>query len=87
MNTNAIDTLGKKLGGAALTLLIDLYPAVSHATTAQQDDACAGMRAKSKSLVDALFDDVREEPWVAHLAFKPAALSLAHEGCRRSSAS
>ena len=39
MNTNAIDTLGKKLGDTALTLLIRLYPDVRIATPEQLDAA------------------------------------------------
>ena len=42
MNTNAIDTLGKKLGDTALTLLIRLYPDVRIATTEQLDAAVDG---------------------------------------------
>lgn len=82
MNANPIDTLGKKLGDAALTLLVRLYPDVRSATTAQLDAACAAMRAKAQSVVDELLDDARDAPGVAHLAFQTAALTLAHEGIR-----
>ena len=82
MKANPIDTLGKKLGDAALTLLVRLYPDVNSATTAQLDDACAAMRAKAKPVVDELLDDARDAPGVAHLAFQTAALTLAHEGIR-----
>lgn len=82
MNANPIDTLGKKLGDAALTLLVRLYPDVSSATAAQLDAACAAMRAKAKPVVDELLDDARDAPGVAHLAFQTAALTLAHEGIR-----
>jgi len=82
MNANPIDTLGKKLGDAALTLLIRLYPDVRIATTEQLDAACAAMRVKSRSVVDELLDDARDAPGVAHIAFQTAALTLAHEGIR-----
>lgn len=81
-NANPIDTLGMKLGDAALTLLIRLYPDVSHATPAQLDAACAAMRAVSRKTVDQLIDDARDAPGVGHLAFQTAALTLAHEGIR-----
>ncbi len=82
INANPIDTLGKKLGDAALTLLIRLYPEVRQATTEQLDAACAAMRAKARPVVDELIDDARGAPGVAHLAFQTAALTLAHEGIR-----
>ena len=82
MNANPIDTLGKKLGDTALTLLIRLYPDVRIATTEQLDAACAAMRVKSRSVIDELLDDARDAPGVAHIAFQTAALTLAHEGIR-----
>lgn len=82
MNANPIDTLGKKLGDAALTLLIRLYPDIRNATTEQMDAACAAMRAKARPVVDELLDDARDAPGVAHIAFQTAALTLAHEGIR-----
>ena len=39
--TQSLDTLGHKLGEAALTLLVRLYPEVRQATTTQLDAACA----------------------------------------------
>jgi hypothetical protein len=83
MNTSTlerIDTLGKKLGETALTLLIRLYPEVRQASEAQLEAACAAMRARSKSVIDELLDDARDAPTVAHIAFQTAALTLAHEG-------
>jgi len=82
MNASPIDTLGKKLGDTALTLLIRLYPDVRTATTEQLDAACAAMRVKSRAVVDELLDDARDAPGVAHIAFQIAALTLAHEGIR-----
>ena len=80
--TQSLDTLGHKLGEAALTLLVRLYPEVRQATTTQLDAACAAMRARSRSVIDELIDDARAAPGVAHFAFQSAALSLAHEGIR-----
>ncbi|MCC6296511.1 MAG: hypothetical protein IT469_07390 [Pseudomonadales bacterium] len=82
MHANPIDTLGNKLGDAALTLLVRLYPDVRNATSAQLDAACAAMRAQAKPVVDELLDDARDAPAVAHLAFQTAALTLAHKGIR-----
>jgi len=80
VDTEKIDTLGKKLGESALTLLVRLYPAVRQASHAQLEAACAAMRAKSKAVVDEMIDDARNAPWVADIAFHTAALTLAHEG-------
>ena len=78
--TQSLDTLGHKLGEAALTLLVRLYPEVRQATTTQLDAACAAMRAQVGSVLDELLTDAREAPTVAHVAFQSAALSLAHAG-------
>lgn len=80
MTTQAIDTLGQKLGEAALSLLIRLYPEVRQASDAQLEAACAAMRAAARPAVDTLLDDAKAAPTVAHLAFQTAALTLAHEG-------
>ena len=82
MDVNKLDTLGKKLADAALTLLVRLYPAVRQASNAELEAACAAMRARSRSVLDELIDDARAAPGVAHFAFQSAALSLAHEGIR-----
>jgi hypothetical protein len=79
-NTQTIDILGKKLGEAALTLLVRLYPDVRQASDAQLEAACAAMRAKSRAVIDELIDDAKDAPGVAHIAFQTAALTLAHEG-------
>jgi hypothetical protein len=80
--TNTIDTLGKKLGDAALTTFVRLCPEVRSATAEQLDAACAAMRAKSGEVVKQLLDDARDAPWIAHIAFQTAALTLAHEGLK-----
>ncbi|WP_127476583.1 hypothetical protein [Sulfurivermis fontis] len=82
MNTNKIDALGQKLAETAMTLLVRLYPEVRQASNAQVDAAVAAMRAKSRSVIDELIDDAKEAPWVAHIAFQTAALTLAHEGIK-----
>lgn len=78
--TQSIDTLGHKLGEAALTLLVRLYPEVRQATTAQMDAACAAMRAQARPVLDRLLDDARAAPWMAEAAFHAAALELAQAG-------
>ena len=82
MNKNAIDTLGKKLGNAALSLLIQNYPEVRRVGTEELDAACAAMRAKARSTVDELLTAAESAPGVSHIAFQSAALGLAHEGIR-----
>ena len=68
MDANKLDTLGKKLADAALTLLVRLYPAVRQASNAELEAACAAMRARSRSVLDELIDDARAAPGVAHFA-------------------
>lgn len=80
--TQTLDTLGKRLGQTALTLLVRLYPEVKEASESELEAACAAMRAKSKAVIDELIDDAKAAPWVAHLALHNAALTLAHEGIR-----
>lgn len=80
MYADKLDTLGQKLADAALTLLVRLYPEVRTASTTELNTACVAMRAKAKSVIDELSDDVRAAPWMAHIAFQNAALTLAHEG-------
>ena len=80
MDANKLDSLGKKLADAALTLLVRLYPAVRQASNAELEAACAAMRAQVGPVLDGLLTDAREAPTVAHVAFQSAALSLAHAG-------
>ena len=83
MNTLAtqnLDALGHKLGEAALTLLVRLYPEVRQATTAQMDAACAAMRAQSAQVIVWMLEDVRIAPWAPENAFRGAALDLAQAG-------
>ena len=55
--TQSLDTLGHKLGEAALTLLVRLYPEVRQATTAQMDAACAAMPAQSAQVIDWMLEE------------------------------
>ena len=75
-----IDALGQQLGLAALRTLIRLYPAVRTASSAQLDDACAAMRAQSRTVIDQLFADAQGAPWLATAALATAALTLAQAG-------
>jgi len=86
-NTQALDTLGHKLGEAALTLLLRLYPEVRQANSAEMDAACAAMRAQSTQVIDWLLEDVRIAPWAAENAFRCAALDLAQAGIQALKAS
>ncbi len=78
----SIDTLGSKLGQAALTTLVRLCPDVRTASAEKLDLACAAMRAKSRPVVDELLADVTAAPWIAETAFASAVLTLAHEGIK-----
>lgn len=80
MKTHKIDKVGDELANAALTMLVRLYPEIRNASTEEREAACAAMRAKAKLVLDKLFEDVQKAPWIAHIAFKTAALTLAHEG-------
>ncbi len=82
MNTQHIDTLGKKLAEAALTTLVRICPEVRTASTEKLEAACTAMRAQSKWVIDELFADAKAAPGITHIALANAALSLAHEGVR-----
>lgn len=82
MNTEAIDTLGNKLGEAALTALVRLCPEIRTATRTQQEAVCAAMRAKVSDALDELFEDTKAAPWMAEVAFASAVMTLAHEGIK-----
>ncbi len=82
MNTIAIETLGQRLGTAALTTLVRLCPEIRIASPARQEAACAAMRAKSKDAIDELLSDAKAAPWLAEVAFASAVLTLANEGIK-----
>ena len=82
MNQTAIDTLGQRLGQAALTVLVRICPETRSASNDQLEAACAAMRAKSKPVVDELLADAKAAPAMAEIAFQTAALTLAQEGVR-----
>lgn len=82
MNHAAIDTLGQRLGQAALTVLVRICPETRSASNDQLEAACVAMRSKSKQVVDELLADAKAAPWMAEIAFQTAALTLAQEGVR-----
>ena len=82
MNQQAIDTLGQRLGQAALTVLVRICPETRNASNDQLEAACVAMRAKSRPVVDELLADAKAAPWMAEIAFQTAALTLAQEGVR-----
>ncbi len=73
--TQTIDTLGNKLGNAALTTLVHLCPEVRTASNAQLEATCVAMRAKAKEAIDELLDDAKAAPWMANAAFASAVLT------------
>ena len=77
-----LDTLGKKLGNAALTTLIRLCPEIRTASDELREAACAAMRAKSREAIDELLDDGKACPWMAETIFASVALGLAQEGVK-----
>jgi hypothetical protein len=82
MNTAAIESLGNKLGHAALTTLVRLCPEIRTASPAQQEAACAAMRAQSKVAIDELLADAKAAPGLTNVAFASAVLTLAHAGIK-----
>ena len=78
----SLDTLGHKISNDALTTLFRLCPEIGAASPAQQEAACAAMRAASKEAISQLIDDAREAPGVSHIAYQTAVLTLAHAGIK-----
>ena len=81
-NLAKIDALGKRLGQDALTLLIRLCPEIREASPERQEAACAAMRATVGEALDELLTDAKDAPWLAHVAFTTAVLTLVHAGIR-----
>lgn len=79
---NSIDTLGQRLGNAALTTLVRLCPEIRTATPARQEAACAAMRAKAGDAIDELLTDAKDAPWLAEVVFTSAVMTLVNEGIR-----
>ena len=75
-----LDTLGKKLGNAALTTLIRLCPEIRTASDELREAACAAMRAKSREAIDELLDDGKACPWMAETIFASAVMTLVNAG-------
>jgi len=80
MNTQVLTLLADKLSHTALTMLVRTCPAIRNATAAQQEGACAAMRAQVPCVIDELLEDAQDAPWVADAAFALAALTLAQAG-------
>ena len=81
MSYSDLDTLGKALANAAMTVLVRRCRAeLAAASHERLDGVCVAMRAKARSVVDQLLDDARAAPWVAEAAFAAATLELAHAG-------
>jgi len=77
-----IDALGQRLGQETLATLVRLCPEIREAAPARQEAACAAMRAKTGEALDELLADAKAAPWLAHVAFATAVLTLAHAGIR-----
>lgn len=79
---NSLDTLGQRLGNAALTTLVRLCPEIRTASPARQEAACAAMRAKVGEAIDELLADAKAAPWLAEVVFTSAVMTLVNEGIR-----
>ena len=55
---------------------------IREASPEHQEAACAAMRAKLGEALDELLGDAKDAPWLAHVAFATAVLTLAHAGIR-----
>jgi hypothetical protein len=77
-----IDALGQRLGQEALATLVRLCPEIREAPPECREAACAAMRAKVDEAIDAFLADAKDAPWLAHVAFTTAVLTLANEGIR-----
>jgi hypothetical protein len=77
-----LETLGNKLGTAALTTLIRLCPEIRTASDDLREAACAAMRAKSQQAIDELLDDGQACPWMAETIFASAVMTLVNAGIK-----
>lgn len=82
LNAAHLDALGQRLGHEALTTLVRLCPEVRDASPERLESACAAMRAKVAEALDELLADAKDAPWLAHVVFTTAVLTLAQEGIR-----
>ena len=82
LNTANLDALGQRLSHEALTTLVRLCPEIREASPERLEAACVAMRAKVGDALDELLADAKAAPWLAHVAFTTAVLTLAHEGIR-----
>jgi hypothetical protein len=77
-----LETLGNKLGTAALTTLIRLCPEIRTASDEIREAACAAMRAKSGEAIDELLEDGKACPWMAETIFASAVMTLVNAGIK-----
>ena len=80
MNVEKIDTLGQKMGEAAVRTLVRLVPNIREVPNDRLEAACVAMRATARDAVDPLLDDAKAAPWLAEMAFTSAVLSVAQAG-------
>jgi hypothetical protein len=80
MNEEKIDSLGQKIGEAALRTLVRLVPNIREVPNDRLEAACAAMRATAKGAVEQLLADAKAAPWLAEMAFTSAVLSVAQAG-------
>ncbi len=77
-----LDTLGNKLGTAALTTLIRLCPEIRTASEELREAALAAMRSQSSVAIDELLDDGKACPWMAETIFASAVMTLVNAGVK-----
>jgi len=80
MNPDRIDSLGQKLGEAALRTLVRLVPNIREIPNDRLEAACEAMRATARDAVEQLLADAKAAPWLAEMVFTSAVLSVAQAG-------
>lgn len=80
MNPEKIDSLGQKMGEAALRTLVRLVPNIREVPNDRLEAACAAMRATAQGAVEQLLADAKAAPWLAEMAFTSAVLTVAQAG-------
>jgi hypothetical protein len=78
---DAEDRLIFRLAETAMTIVVrTCRREVATADKAQLEAACAAMRARAKTVLGQLIDNVLDAPWIAETAFHAATLDLADAG-------
>lgn len=80
MNPGKIDSLGQKMGQAALRTLVRLVPNIREVPNDRLEAACSAMRATARDAVEQVLADAQAAPWLAEMAFTSAVLSVAQAG-------